>query len=82
MKDYIHVHSFTYNFHLRVMFDLLQGNHQQWLGNSTVDLRSLLHEFSRHYATPPHYIRHRLSTGMSLVPSSSSSSSSSSSVSF
>ena len=78
MKDYIHVHSFTYNFHLRVMYDLLQGNHLQWVGESAVNFCSLLHEFSQHYGTPPNYIRHRLSTG-SCMPSSSSSSSSSSS---
>ena len=64
MKDYIHVHSFMYNFHLMVTIDLLQGSSQQWIGDSTVDIRSLLWAFSLHYNTPPNYIRHRLSTGM------------------
>ena len=52
MKDYIHVHSFTYNFHLKVMYDLLQGNPHQWVEGSTINFCSLLHEFTQHCDTP------------------------------
>ena len=60
MKDYIHVHSFTYDFHIRTILSIIQKRTRI---DGTLNLHHLLDRFCRHYQNPPHYIRNRICKG-------------------
>ena len=64
MKDFIHVHSFTYDFHVKMIHSFIQNN--LW-DAMEANLSVFLKQFCDHYSTPPNYIRNRICTGTLLI---------------
>jgi len=62
-KDFIHVHSFMHDFHLRFLLSLLSGTRQP---PENFDIRRLLRLFRFHNKVPPNFIRSRLCKGEQL----------------
>lgn len=62
-KDFIHVHSFMHDFHLRFLLSLLSGTRQP---PENFDIRRLLRLFRLHNKVPPNFIRSRLCKGEQL----------------
>ena len=61
MKDFIHVHSFTYDFHIRMVLNIIRGR-TKFHGN--LNLRDLLDQFWQRYQHPPNFIRNRICRGI------------------
>jgi hypothetical protein len=57
MKDFIHVNSFTYDFHVKFIYDITLGRIKI---NGTINLHELLSGFCHHYTSSPNYIRNRI----------------------
>ncbi len=60
IKDFIHTHSFNYDFHIRAIHRIILGRLKV---EGELDLRNLLNEFCANYVNPPQYIRNRLCSG-------------------
>lgn len=62
-KDFIHVHSFMYDFHLRFLLDLL--NQKRYLPKGlAVDVRKYLELIYKHNKPIPNFVRNLLSKGV------------------
>ena len=61
-KDYIHVHSFMYDYHLRYLLDLLNQKKQLPKG-AVVDIRKYLELIYKHNKPIPNFVRNLLSKG-------------------
>ncbi len=62
-RDFIHVHSFMYDFHLRLLLDLLNKNRSSPDG---FQLREFLELCYTHNSPPPNFIRNLLKKGRPL----------------
>lgn len=62
-KDFIHVHSFMYDFHLRFLLDLFnQTRHMP--KNLAIDVRKYMELIHKHNKPVPNFVRNILSKGM------------------
>ena len=61
-KDYIHVHSFMYDFHLRFLLDLLNQKRQLPKG-MVIDVRKYMGLIYKHNKPIPNFVRNLLSKG-------------------
>ena len=61
MKDFIHVHSFTYDFHANMIFSIIQGTTKI---DGRVNIHHLLDRLCERYEIPPRFIRNRICKGI------------------
>lgn len=62
-KDFIHVHSFMYDFHLRFLLDLLNQKRELSKG-MVVDIRKFMELIYKHHKPIPNFVRNLLSEGI------------------
>ena len=63
IKISMHLHSFTYDFHLRCIHSYIAGN-SQWSLKHSYHITNFLDDFNKYYSKAPNYARNLIHSGM------------------